>query len=110
MSKRLVDLDPRWVGRFHVDDIDRHGLGISFDCPVHGPPCRIVAPFDPPLDGKPPSVAKGVPWTRTGDTFETLTLTPSIRVRTGRWNEAKGATELVEHWHGYVTDGNVRTV
>jgi hypothetical protein len=34
-------------------------------------------------------------WNRTGDTFETMTLTPSI--------DGSG----VGHWHGFITNGEV---
>lgn len=40
-------------------------------------------------------VPPGIIWKRTGETFDTLTLTPSINA------EAAG------HWHGFITNGDV---
>lgn len=78
---RLVDCDPRWVtGRYagHDDDVPR---GIHFDCPEGHEGCSIAVPFTPALDGTPNESWQGnkALWQRTGDTFETLTLSPSIR-------------------------------
>ena len=62
----------------------------------------------PPLDdGVPLSdnaktyVAKG--WARTGDTFETLTLAPSIWVKGGACKPDGSG------WHGFVTNGEITT-
>jgi hypothetical protein len=53
-------------------------------------------PFANPIDGGPQLERHG--WQRTGDTFETLTLTPSIlRAR------ARGGCG----WHGFITNGAV---
>lgn len=85
---RLTDLDPRWTA-----SPGRHGQGIRFLCPA----CRVGccgANFDAPLDGGPPLPTPT--WSRTGDTFETLTLAPSI--------DASAAG----HWHGFITNGEVR--
>lgn len=103
---KLIDLDPRWT----VEVAERQGMGITFDCPH----CQGNAPEDiarlgvwfvNPIDGGSPASEKtreftsnGVRglmplWTRTGDTFETLTLTPSINA------------EISGHWHGYITNG-----
>lgn len=59
---------------------------------------RLSVSFDLALDGQPhvPDVAPDARWWhRTGDTFETLTLTPSIDA------SAYG------HWHGFITRGEV---
>lgn len=83
----------------------RHGIGISFDCPC--PVCtskrtggfdedfylRIFVSFANPLDGGPPIHGDRHLWQRTGDTFETLSLTPSILSVAGR--DGCG-------WHGFV--------
>lgn len=94
---RLADLHPAWVGTLD----GRHGTGVTFDCPCE--PCsgsatrrRIHAMFSQPLDGGPPVRSHGPLWARVGDTFETLTLTPSIDA------SADG------HWHGHITDGVAR--
>jgi hypothetical protein len=67
----LIDCNPRWSeSRFRI----------SFDCPEGHEDCWHNIPFTPSLDG---SVGEpqqnGCLWDRTGDTFETLTLSPSIR-------------------------------
>ena len=106
---KLIDLDPRWT----IETPGRHGMGITFDCPH----CQGKAPedinrlgvwFANPLDGGAPVSEKSrefiyngmhgfMPlWSRTGDTFETLTLTPSIN-----------AEVFAGHWHGYITNGEI---
>lgn len=83
---RLTALDPALVGAGGegITDKDgnsvpeRHGIGVMFDCPCGcGVGCYVG--FENPLDGKPPRANKGEPlWARTGETFDTLTLRPSI--------------------------------
>ena len=92
---RLSELNPQFL--------DVHGGarggGVAFDCPCgdHDEAHRCYVPFAVALDGTPGSHGeKG--WGRTGDTFETLTLTPSIQ----RLEDCR--------WHGFITDGEVRTV
>ena len=88
---RLVDLNPRWSAA--GVDTHRHGMGITFDCP-HCRKRRLHVAFDVPLDrGEPFNVAGEKQWHREGDTFDTLTLTPSIDA------SASG------HWHGFITNG-----
>jgi hypothetical protein len=92
----------------------RHQMGITFLCPSHGIDglpgytCYLGVWFENPLDGGAP-YQDGAPfpdrdgphiqvvisplWKRRGDSFDTLTLTPSIDV--------KG------HWHGHITDGEI---
>ena len=84
---KLTDLDPRWTctgdGRF--------GMGLSFLSPVST--TRIAVWFTNPVDGRDPITEPGRHlWLRTGDTFETLTLSPSI-----------DASE----WHGFIKGGDV---
>lgn len=102
---KLVDLNPRWVGAggegiftvdpetgAHIPSKPRHGVGVSFNCPCGcGTDCFI--PFGNALDGE---VWDRKGWHRKGDTFETLTLTPSIQ-RVGGCG-----------WHGHITDGEIR--
>lgn len=114
---KLTDLNPRW---FAVEG--RHGQGVTFDCPhCRGTPnaVRLAVAFQPPLDGGSPidlkkfesllkaicdpgedwphnKVPPGIVWGRSGDTFEALTLHPSI--------DASAAG----HWHGFVSKGEVR--
>jgi hypothetical protein len=91
---RLVDLDPHWM----TTGDGRHGMGVNFDCPHCGGDQRLGVWFANPVDGGPPASPEQGPaprWQRTGDTFETLSLTPSINA------EASG------HWHGWITAGDV---
>lgn len=102
MSVRLVDLHPGWI-----DHGDRKGLGVIFSCMVgnhRGPngdqPCKIrnFILFANPLDGGAawPGDSEELlqlvypddhwnigscgtdRWTRTGDNFESLSMTPSV--------------------------------
>lgn len=90
---KLATLNPQWL-----DGADgRRGLGLRFDCPccLNAPAnerLRIYVHVDPPLDG---GAALAPAWKRSGDTFESLTLSPSIHLQ--------GAHD----WHGFVTNGEV---
>jgi len=70
-------------------------MGINFLCPCCKTEMLSIA-FDVPLDG---GAAYEVPvaklWKRTGDTFDTLTLSPSIDA------------SAFGHWHGLITAGVV---
>jgi hypothetical protein len=75
----------------------RFGVGVVFDCPNGcGSPCYV--PFANPLDGGPALESAHPIWQRTGETFETLTTTPSIL----RSKEKGGCG-----WHGFITNGDV---
>lgn len=113
---KLTDLDPNWVGaggpgiyaneemyRLGIHQPERHGVGLVFDCPC-GCGERRYVPFNNPLDGGPRfnDTPAGRPfWDRTGETFETLTLTPSILA-----SKDHGGCG----WHGFITNGEVLTV
>lgn len=102
---RLVDLKPRWM----IDE--GRVVGVRFDCP--GSCCSdkrspldifemgadvkdlAACPFKIALDGKP---YREDGWERVGDTFETLTLKPSVWI------------SPPDHWHGLITDGEVVNV
>lgn len=103
---RLTDLDPHWYA-FE----GRHGQGLDFDCPhcPEGNRTKLAIAFANPLDGGPPepprdftfpdgTKGRTVYWQRTGDTFETLTLTPSVDAQ----------SHGVGHWHGFITNGEIR--
>jgi len=97
---RLTELEPRWFTFGHVADGVIFRFGLTFLCP-HCLTQRLGVEFDPPIDpdnllGKGmlwPSERKV--WQREGDTFETLTLTPSI-----------DASKL-GHWHGWIKNGEI---
>lgn len=82
----------------------RYGVGVCFDCPCgdHDEGHRCYVPFSNPLDGGPALDRHGWNgsggWQRTGETVETLTLTPSI-LR----SRATGGCG----WHGFITNGEV---
>lgn len=118
---KLIDLNPQWVGAGGegISDVDgrpspeRHGVGLSFDCPCstctakrtgdedNDVYLRVYVGLSNPIDGGPPHDPQGAQWQRTGDTLETLTLTPSIQRHVGNG----GCT-----WHGFVMNGEVRSV
>ena len=77
---RLVDCNPRWVMDNGV------AVGVRFDCPEGHDNCLIGVPFTPALDGTAPSswFSSGLQWQRTGDTFDALTLSPSILMHPAR--------------------------
>lgn len=68
---KLTDLEPRWVS-----EQGQSRQGVRFRCPR----CEdyVVVPFANPIGGGPPMSGKFNLWKRTGETFETLTLEPSI--------------------------------
>lgn len=77
----LAECNPRWItGRYAGRDDDTP-VGLHFDCPEGHAECDHAIPFAPALDGGPAAswYSSGAIWQRTGDTFATLTLSPSIR-------------------------------
>ena len=98
---RLVDLHPSWfggAGRERVGIMFRSPAGCIDGCSDEWHHCQVAVQFANPVDGLGPLEPDRPAWVRDGDTFETLTLSPSIR--------CQGAIT----WHGFVTDGKVRTV
>jgi hypothetical protein len=96
MSMRLVELNPRFVDNQWGD----RGVGLLFDCPCGKCGIRCHVPFSEPIapGSDFPVLADGLLWQRTGDTFETLSLTPSIHRIDGCG------------WHGHIHNGEVSTV
>lgn len=110
---RLTELDPRWVGAggegiLNADGTKatkRHGVGLSFLCPCSTCTAlrtnypdedfhlRVFVGFTNPIDEGATLDSDGPKWTRVGDTFETLTLQPSILSQ-----KEKGGCG----WHGYI--------
>jgi Family of unknown function (DUF6527) len=107
---KLIELEPHWWG-----DGSRR-LGVTFLCP-HCRTIRLGIAFANPPDGGLPSpvvtttmphcirdhvhvhrsfdVPPGALWQRTGETFDTLSLAPSV-------DASKSG-----HWHGFVTNGEI---
>lgn len=104
----LTELNPQWMraggeGIFNADGTPaapRHGIGVLFTCPCGRCDAQhdCYVPFTNPLDGGPAVNDGHATWTRTGDTFETLTVTPSILRSTNRGGCG---------WHGFITAGEV---
>lgn len=103
--RKLTELNPRFIGA-GGDGITgpngepvpaRHGVGVMLDCPCGAVDSPLYVPFANPLDGGPQYGPQG--WQRTGESFDTLTLTPSI-LRT--------FSHCGCRWHGYITAGEVR--
>lgn len=93
----LRDLHPRWVdsgGPGVTRDGEpvprQRGVGVMFDCPC-GSDTRRFVPFANPLDGEPQDG-----WRRAGESFDALTLSPSIHFRDGCCE-----------WHGFIRDGGL---
>lgn len=110
---KLTELEPRWASAYAAPEGTKQG--ITFLCP-HCRVVRLAVFFDAPICGSPAVDIKqlhrdisevenhplrdvhvgAVLWHREGDSFETLTLTPSIDA--SRWG----------CWHGFITGGEVR--
>ena len=103
---KLTDLHPYFLGNGGegVSDADgspvpyREGVALGCDCPCGACGQDLCIPFKNPIGGGPPIYPDGASWQRTGETFETLTLTPSI-LR----NRDKGGCG----WHGFITNGEI---
>lgn len=103
---KLTDLDPAFLGAGGegVYDKDgnpaprREGVGILLNCPCgnNDENHKLYVPFANPLDGG-PSLYGERGWQREGDTFEKLTLSPSILRR-----DPDGCG-----WHGFIRNGEI---
>lgn len=97
---RLTELNPEWYGW--------HGtggrIGVSLDCPAckDNKAHRVFVPFANPVEGKPEQ--RNHLWTRTGETFETLSLSPSVDYT----KYDNGTVRDPGCWHGFITNGEVR--
>ena len=103
---RLSDLNPVFLshGGEGITDVmtgmpvpKTEGIGVVFDCPCgnHEEEHRCYVPFSNPMGPGPAVRGAGKGWHRQGDTFDTLTLTPSI-LRIGGCG-----------WHGFITKGEI---
>lgn len=101
---RLTELSPSWLtGKVGDEDGGKRGyIGISFVCPHclgNERPRRLAVLFDPPIDDGCSWLCvplSDLRWERTGETFDDLTLSPSID------------TSASGHWHGFITNGDVK--
>jgi hypothetical protein len=108
---RLTGLDPRFFARD-----GRTGEGMAFLCP-HCKKDILIVTFANPIDGGEPFplnkfdllfgvlkhiykqeelglvVPPGCHWTRKGESFESMTISPSV-------DASKSG-----NWHGFITDG-----
>jgi hypothetical protein len=99
---RLADLHPEWISF----GAEWQKVGMFIDCPVHhGAHCEY--PRIPVYFANPPSGAKPLPqheaddgrWTVAGDSFENMTLSPSILYPKPKYGPM--------HWHGFIRKGEV---
>jgi hypothetical protein len=122
---KLTELNPRWFaeegrrGQGVIFDCPGCRAGVCADAKDRGRPFRLAVACTPLDGGSPFPIGKpgllfdaieaaegeewnarivppGVVWGRTGDTFDTLTLSPSV--------DASAAG----HWHGWVSNGECR--
>ena len=86
---RLIDLRPVFLD----DSAGRKGTALATEeCPC-GCGEGMCIPLRNPLDGGPP-LPEQHSWANTGNTFETLTLEPSIK-------------RLGCGWHGFIRNGEI---
>lgn len=116
---RLVDCNPRWVAARYRGEENGTPAGVKFDCPEGHKDCWHVIPFTPDMNGAPRESwqSNGAVWQRTGDTFETLTLAPSIRrIPPYESREAAVAAGCIPEYvtdsflcafHGFVKNGEI---
>lgn len=104
---KLADLDPQFVsyGGEGVTDAsgspipERKGIGLLFKCPCgkHDEYDRVFVAFANPIDGGSPVLTDRPMWQRTGETFDVMTLAPSIQR-----NDPAGC-----RWHGFIRNGEI---
>jgi hypothetical protein len=114
---KLTELEPFFIGEYQTKDsgVSYRQLasvdgaqGILFICPKcgnHSILCWFKNPRNAPLV---PDEAFPRPgrWTLTGDTFDVLTLSPSIDLSVIDENNPKSESRC--YWHGFVENGDVR--
>lgn len=105
---KLTELNPRFVisGGEGITDGKtgkpvplQEEVGLSFDCPC-GCGDRAFVTFSKDKNGQ-PTRGNSPKWERTGDSFENLTLRPSIQ----RHKVEDSGCD----WHGYITNGETST-
>ena len=75
----------------------RDKIGIGFDCPCGKCGERAFIPFRNPVHGDDPIETENHTWERIGETFENMTLKPSIQRMGGC------------RWHGFLTNGVLKS-
>jgi hypothetical protein len=109
---RLTDLKPHWIGLNQWASESVFIIGLSFLCPHCDPNLpehgenrrrRLAVNFWPPID---PDKLMGRMFSElphdgyhrreSGDSFDTLTIEPSI------------GFDSIGHWHGRITNGEIR--
>ncbi len=98
---KLTELGPRWVGIHNWSSDSIFRIGLSFRSPLTGQ--RLAVLFKPAIDpdglmakyGWGDFFPEARKWDRTGDTFEALTLSPSLDF------SAHG------DWHGFIKNGEL---
>lgn len=105
---KLTELEPKWISLHGWASESIFRVGLTFRCPhcmigKRGETGYLGVYFANPIDpdnllGTGMSFGKLAAnlWQRTGDSFDNLTLTPSIDV------------SQHGHWHGYITNGEIR--
>ena len=100
---RLTDLNPKWcLPTMQWASSSPYYTALTFDCP-HCRTQRLAVYFKPAIDPEGlqkryewPEPNPGVlKWQRKGDTFETLTLEPSVNF------------DSTGHWHGSIVNGEM---
>lgn len=102
---KLIDCKPKWIDTANYTSEDgalhfpryggtkRKGMGLTFEDPQH-PSQRLGIYFQNPIDELPPALNEKL-WHREGDSFETLTITPSIDCSSSGF------------WHGNIVNGEM---
>lgn len=105
MPLRLTELDPRWCSEQPsvTGAPQRRGMGLSFLCPVHRDH-RLAVAFANPIDGGRVMSGHRYLWQRQGETFETLTLGPSVDASGNSFGFDNIKTPC---WHGFIRNGNI---
>jgi hypothetical protein len=110
---KLTELDPRWVAIHGWDSPNgtqnyvcgatsgpfyrEAPGGLSFICPMHRTH-RLVVFFENPWDGLPPERSGKYRWHRENETFDTITLRPSINAQVAD----------PSCWHVFITNGEIQ--
>lgn len=97
---RLTDLNPAW-GHWSSGE---GPIEVVLDCPVcpGAKAHRCHVPFANPMNGA-KAVTRHHLWQREGDTFETLTLSPSVDYT----KYDNGTVRDPNCWHGFIRVGEV---